>query len=249
MRPSDFRPLILAAATVLLAGCGSDDNPAAPRPPAAFTVDAGVQALWHMDEGTGQTLANSAGPVRTLYLGADATVETADPDWSSPGANGAGAALDFDDGESEYARAVDGFTFPGDQFTVEFMVKTPNSSNMRIVFATGNVAIHIWIQPTGNVQFDVGDGSNWGVSAVSSATVADGAWHYVACTYDHTASRVYVDGVLSATTAQVLNIADPGVVFVGGRPSGTFLSGSMDEMRVSLVARTAGEIDAFQKSR
>lgn len=249
MRPSDFGPLILAAAIALLVGCGSDDNPAAPRPPAAFTVDAGVQALWHMDEGAGQSVANSAGAMRTLSLGADATVEVADPEWSSPGANGVGAALDFDEGDGEYARAGDGFTFPGDQFTVEFLLKTPNSANMPLVLATGNVSIYIWIQPTGHVQFDVGDGSNWGVSAVTSATVADGAWHYVACTYDHAASRVYVDGVLSATTAQVLDVADPGVVYVGGRPSNTFLSGSLDEVRISLVARTAGEIDAFQKSR
>jgi hypothetical protein len=251
MRPAlfvHFAPVLVLAA-VLLPGCGKDDNPTQPPAPAAFASDVNTLVLWHMDEGTGPSVADASGLLHTLYLGEDATAEAADPTWSSPGFNGIGAALTFDGSQSEHTRCPGPFTFPSDQFSVEFMLKTANASNMPLVFGTNNVSVYVWITPAGVVQFDIGNGTNWGASASSLVSVADGAWHYVACTYDHAATRVYVDGVLSATTPQVLDVADPSSMYVGGRPSNTFLTGSMDEVRISNTARSAAEIDAFQHSR
>lgn len=246
------RPALVAIAVMLAAalipGCGKDDNPVALRPPAAFTADAFTLAIWHMDEGSGQQVADASGSSRSLDLGTGDTVEVADPTWSSPGFNGTGAALTFDASQKDCARAGGGFSFPGDQFSVEFLVRTSDLSTNPTVFGADQVTINITLTSSGEILCDVGDGVNW-TRATAQASLADGAWHYVACTYDHQAIRVYVDGVLKAMEPKVLRFPYLPYVDVGGRFVDAFLAGSMDEVRISSVARTAGEIAAFQRSR
>lgn len=49
--------------------------------PPQFTTDANTVALYHFNEGTGQTTADASGNFGNAFLGADATVETTDPTW------------------------------------------------------------------------------------------------------------------------------------------------------------------------
>jgi hypothetical protein len=46
-----------------------------------FTTDANTVALYHFNEGTGQTTADASGNFGVGYLGSDATVESSDPTW------------------------------------------------------------------------------------------------------------------------------------------------------------------------
>jgi glucose/arabinose dehydrogenase len=50
---------------------------------ANFAPDANTVALYHLDEGAGQTLADSSGNNRSGFLGTSNTVEAVDPVWSS----------------------------------------------------------------------------------------------------------------------------------------------------------------------
>jgi MYXO-CTERM domain-containing protein len=50
-------------------------------PAGAFTSDADTVALWHFDEGAGQTTADASGNGNTLRRGATTSAETSDPAW------------------------------------------------------------------------------------------------------------------------------------------------------------------------
>jgi hypothetical protein len=50
-------------------------------PTAPFTSDASTLVLYHFDEGTGQTAADSSGNGRTMTLGASTAPEAIDPSW------------------------------------------------------------------------------------------------------------------------------------------------------------------------
>ena len=63
-------------------------------------------------------------------------------------------------------------------------------------------------------------------------------------TYDGNLLTVYVDGSPAGSAAASTVLGNPGDYKVGGRPQNTFLDGYMDEIRLSDVARTAGEIAA-----
>lgn len=49
--------------------------------PGQFTSDGNTVALYHFNEGTGQTTADATGNFGVGYLGSDATVESSDPTW------------------------------------------------------------------------------------------------------------------------------------------------------------------------
>jgi hypothetical protein len=48
-----------------------------------FATDANTTALYHLNEGTGQTLADSSGNNRNGFLGTSSAVESIDPQWST----------------------------------------------------------------------------------------------------------------------------------------------------------------------
>jgi hypothetical protein len=52
-------------------------------PNTAFVGDANTVGLWHLNEGTGQTVGDSSGNGRNGLLGGSTSVQTADPSWSS----------------------------------------------------------------------------------------------------------------------------------------------------------------------
>ncbi|MGH2610391.1 MAG: hypothetical protein ACRDHF_15025, partial [Tepidiformaceae bacterium] len=50
-------------------------------PAGAFVPDANTMALWHFDEGTGQTTADASGNGNTLLRGTNLNSESSDPTW------------------------------------------------------------------------------------------------------------------------------------------------------------------------
>ena len=75
---------------------------------------------------------------------------------------------------------------------------------------------------------------------------ANNAWNHVACTYDGSSKKIYVNGMLAASKAysQTLETNSAGTSMIGANGSGTgyFFNGIIDEVRISSVARTADEI-------
>jgi len=80
----------------------------------------------------------------------------------------------------------------------------------------------------------------------TSTHFTDGKWHHVACSYDGTSKSIYVDGNLAATKSysQTLQTNPAGTAIIGAYGSGTdyFFNGTIDEVRISDIGRSAAEI-------
>ncbi len=81
----------------------------------------------------------------------------------------------------------------------------------------------------------------------SAATSQDTNWHHIAATYDGTTAKIYIDGVVNATTTKSLAMPDTsGPLYIGssygsqgdGRGE-VYFNGQIDEVRISNVARTS----------
>ncbi|MFZ2026353.1 MAG: LamG domain-containing protein [Microgenomates group bacterium] len=139
--------------------------------------------------------------------------------------------------------------------------------NQSIVDNLANVTVDAWVYPTvetaathfrlfsenavlyvghygGNVSFYMGNGAAWVNSTVSGPLLPLNQWSYVSWVKSGTDAYIYVNG------QQVLSMAAPATL--GTSSVGNYLStsdgttqpwtGSMDEVRISNVARTADEI-------
>ena len=205
--------------------------------------DASTVALWHFDDGAGQVVVDASGHGRNLQLGPTAGSDSADPVWGSGKFDG---GLAFTNADQDYATGNVGNTFPTNEVTVEFWVRS-TSNDYAQLFTAGFVNCFVAMDDNGGgIQFGIGDGSNWEflTASVPAGTLNDGEWHYIAATYDGAAMRGYADGLEIGSIAASTTLAAPGDYKVGGRPANTFLDGDMDDVRVSDVARSADEIAA-----
>ncbi len=83
----------------------------------------------------------------------------------------------------------------------------------------------------------------------SAASVADGAWHFLAATFDGDNLRIFVDGVLSATSAAHLALASTSDAFeLGGHCNGHSYPwvGALDDVRLYSRALSLAEVQADQ---
>lgn len=220
---------------------GSSGEPVGCQP---LSVDAATIALWHFDDAAGQVVADASGNGRDLQLGSTAVVDAADPSWGEGKFDG---GLGFVTASQQYAtRDGGGNEFPNNELTVEMWART-SSTGWAQIFTAGFINCEVAIRNDGaGISFDVGDGSNWASdnAEMPAGSLDDGAWHYIAVTYDGSMLRAYVDGVEIGSAAATSVLADPDDYKIGGRPANTFLEGDMDEVRVSDVARSADEIAA-----
>ena len=233
----------LAAFLALLTMVAGIHDKAFAGNPGEFVADAHTVALWRMNEGTGQTVADDSGNGRDLTLGSSTAVHITDPSWVATGRFS--AALYFDESQQQYLYGTGSNTFPSNQVTVEMWVKTQDVNHAQI-FTAGFINCTMIIEYGGSVGSEIGDGSNWSF-CTSSRNVANNAWHYVAATYNGSFMKVYVDGRLVKSCAATTTLANPSQYWVGGRPSNTFLTGFIDEVRLSDVARTETEIRDYFK--
>lgn len=206
--------------------------------------DANTVALYHFNEGTGQTVGNSAGADRSGTLGPDLTTAQ-DPAWITDGKFGAGLRFSrgADDATSQYVNvASTNVTFPTNQASVEMYVRPRAPYNHSNLFVAGFINFNVNINYNGGIEFSIGNGAAWKTVYADAVNLNDGNWHHVVATYDGTTMRVFTDGQERLATAASTTLAKPNDFKIGGRPSNTFLNGDLDEMRVSSVARTPAEI-------
>ncbi|KKM13588.1 hypothetical protein LCGC14_1714730 [marine sediment metagenome] len=161
----------------------------------------------------------------------------------------ANKALDFD-GTDDRVQVSSSATLDigtGD-LTIEAWVKTGLSSRGEVVERGNNVdnkGYVLYINATGEIDFGKVDGAR----LTSAGTVNDSAWHYIVGVRDGDYFRIYIDGVVddnSLSGQSALNFQDAGyALFIGIRSDlTTDYLGIIDEVRISDVARTAGEISA-----
>ncbi|MCA9165384.1 MAG: LamG domain-containing protein, partial [Planctomycetales bacterium] len=129
----------------------------------------------------------------------------------------------------------------GAALTVSAWVNPDVISNNREIVSqwnatTGQRGFDLRIDSTGHAAFFISKDGNVDVaSAVSSATLSTGHWTHVTGTYDGSNIRIYVDGVLSGTTAYagtMFNSTDP--VLIGDSNSNSKLAfdGKIDEVAI-----------------
>ncbi|HEU0033557.1 MAG TPA: LamG domain-containing protein [Kofleriaceae bacterium] len=124
--------------------------------------------------------------------------------------------------------------------TVEAWIQPTQLPASRMGIFDNNNSYGFFVLSTGGVRCTV----NVAVEATPVITQL-GAWTYVACTYDGTTARLYVDGaeVAVAGGGTALGTGDTsGSVLGGNSPSGDPFVGAIDQVRVFSVARTADEV-------
>jgi hypothetical protein len=107
--------------------------------------------------------------------------------------------------------------------------------------ASDRNGVLFWNYPGGQLDFEV-DGPN-GLDRVAGNTLVTGRWYYLTGTWDGSTVSLYENGALVASTAQTLD-ASPAYDLTLGVDgalsySGDYLNGSLDEARVSGIARSA----------
>lgn len=232
--------LALVGITLLISGCPvcSCEPPRDYVMP--FNADSGTLALWHFDEGTGQTAGDSSGNGYNLTLGMNTTVEVADPTWDSTGKFS--QALLFNAASQFAARQSILNAFPGNQLTVEFWVKTSQSGIDQDLLSANNSIFSFQINSSNATVFTLSDGITQ-YQITGATNIADGNWHYIAGVFDGatTTGTLYIDGRQeNQDTSIAITLPDPTNYYIGA-PLGV-INGLIDEIRLSDIARSGNEI-------
>lgn len=174
-------------------------------------------------------------------------------------------ALDFDGNNDRIAIQNYNYASSGNTgLTVEAWVKTTSNSNMVIASFDSD---EYWSLGISNPGTTIGRASwsvntNNGVLDVAGSTVInDGQWHHVSGTFDTFfgflgRARIYVDGVLDATSFQFfgtswgsgtarygfVGVGSQANSFNGATDSNNFFDGEIDEVRVWSTTRSGADI-------
>ncbi|MEW5798136.1 MAG: LamG domain-containing protein, partial [Bacteroidota bacterium] len=164
-------------------------------------------------------------------------------------------ALSFD-GSNDVVSVSASSSINLSQGTWEAWVKVNSlSHHNRIIFKEGadnNGKYELYILDnslSGSIRADVVVG---GVryNAISSVNASTDTWTHIAATFDSTDLKIYVNGVLRGTTtidgAPAAIDANTGSLGIGGgvNPTDSRMEGSVDEVRIWNIVRTASEISA-----
>ena len=224
--------------------------------------------LYHFDEGSGTTTADSAGTNNGTLVGSPL------PKWVTPGKVGT-AALSFsgdgayDQTASESAVKVANDLSPilGSTSTLDVWVKTTqigNNTHYRLPAITGveqsggsNDINWGTLNAAGDIGIYVGDSGG----VYSTIPLNDGQWHDIAMTRDATTGivQLYVDGVLQGSgtfdignkTSQFFLIGALSVVASNGTTftGANYFNGELDEVRIYNQVLSAMTSTGLRSSR
>lgn len=212
-------------------------------PPTRPTWSA-FQGVWHLDPALGLATDSS-----THEHAATATSVAAATDGATPGAGsfaGSPSAIAIDNAPALNPAHI----------TVEAWVRTTAGGTLSIFnkdqSAGGTARVWQFRVEAGKLQF-LPFNANANATVVSAANVNDGQLHHVCGTWDGTTARVYVDGVLSGSAAfsGSLRAGQNNRAFIGRgeNASANHFIGTLDEVRLSPVARTVDWIRASWDSQ
>jgi hypothetical protein len=216
----------------------------------------GYVGLWHFDEGTGTTSADSSGNGRTATLSSTS-------DWTASGELNAG--LSFTNG-TDFEQASLGTAFSTNTtLSAAAWVFATSTTNGAIFGVSAVPSGQSWNMPflsiAGGASTSTVFGHLWQVNMNTplSATVSNNAWHFLVVTYDPLAGEnFYVDGALSASATGTYapvgaGFTDYFTTQIGGtKPAGVtnkFFVGKMDEVSAYNRVLSAGEIKLLYDAR
>lgn len=154
------------------------------------------------------------------------------------------------DGINDYVSTSQGGPGGASSRTVEAWIRTSYSgATQGVLVDWGSVSAN-GNRFTLNVQNGLLRVEIGGSGFSSTTNVADGAWHHVAVTYNNSnasglKAKLYIDGALDASadfTVTINTLTTTGIR-IGARVDGvSFFTGSIDEVRVWNIERTAAQI-------
>jgi chitodextrinase len=223
--------------TYSVAAVDAAGNISAASAPASATTPAGAAppttglvAAYRFGEGVGTATADASGNGNggTLVNG---------PTWTTAGKYG--GAINFD-GSNDSVRVADSASLDlGRTGTVEAWVKLDTLNRWQSVLAKGSAnsdASHNYaleLSSSNRWLCILGNGSSY-VTVQSASTATSNRYYHVACTWDGTTARLYVDGALSVSSSQLVtpvgNAAPLSIGQFGG--DADRLDGVIDEVRL-----------------
>ena len=216
----------------------------------ALRVDLHTVALWHLDETNGDN------------AGVDVFDETTNNnDGEFTGSNIASAVVEGISGKARDFNGTDDYILIGassdfdlQNLTIESWVYSSSfSTDSGFIFekttnGSFNTQYSSFFDSTDVFYFRTYNSSDVpdDLTFTTSTYFKDNEWNHIACTYDGSDKKVYVNGVQVATKAytQTLQTNPAGTSIIGAYGSGTsyWFDGKIDEVRISDIARTSEEI-------
>ncbi len=173
---------------------------------------------------------------------------------TSSGLTPPGNALAFD-GTDDYVALPNTTPVPtgNGTYTLEAWIK-PNAMGVEGIIGWGNWGTTnqvnaLRLSPTGIINYW------WGPDLIVTTPDLSGRWHHVAATFDGTTRTIYLDGVaVGSDTPGSHTVPSPSNLRIGctNAPSSganyEYFNGSIDEVRIWNVARTAAQVKAAYTS-
>lgn len=209
-------------------------------PPAPAATWSAFNGVWHLDQTLGFAQDSSPAGSSATATGLSTSAQSAFP-----------GGTDFN-GSSSAVAVTNSPALNPSLISVEAWVKTTSGSGMQSIFTkdqTGVVSNRVWQfrLNAGRPEFIPFNGPT-NVNLVSPDAVNDGQFHHICATWDGTTARIYVDAVLknSAPFSGTLPSNQSNRAFIGRseNQSPDYFSGSIDEVRLSPVARSANWVRA-----
>jgi hypothetical protein len=211
----------------------------------AAATPTGLVAAYAFSEGSGTTVSDQTGKGHTGTL-TNATWSTAGKYGNALSFNGTNAWVtiaDAADLDLTTGMTVEAWVQPtvnASKWSVAVIKEQPSdpANDLSYALYAANGASN---PPSVHGLFGSGGGAD--KSAVGTSTLPINTWTHLAGTYDGTALRLYVNGVLAATLAQAGSLTTTtGALRIGGDASNEFFTGLIDEVRVYNRALSQTEI-------
>jgi hypothetical protein len=208
----------------------------------SYTIDLrGVTGIMNNVSATGPTYTNGG----IYFSDGDNSFAGSYDLWFKTFVNLPGNHLNFD-GVDDYVVANNITSLPvgTNPFTIEAWVKRSASSGKKSILKWGSVAdgnlFELSVSPT-SVDCTIG-----GTSYSDGNPIIADEWTHIVVTYSGTQLAVYTNGntAIIAGGFTPPSTTLPAQVFIGGDNTGENFSGSIDELRIWNVERTASEISA-----
>ena len=128
------------------------------------------------------------------------------------------------------------FNFGTGDFTIECWVYTNSSATQRIVsYATGSSLPYefLLVNSGSNVYVDFYDGTTDNTTGTNYVT--QNQWVHVAVTRAGTSLKIFINGIISGTATNSINLTSSGSLYIGRyAPSATqYFSGYIDDLRIT----------------
>lgn len=219
---------------------GSGATPSIESSYQELSADRNTVGLWHMNEASGNAIdssgnGNTGTPTGTSVvtgLIGNARSFNGSTDFISIPAT---AELDVQ------RLTIEAWTYSTNYIQNGFIFEKTTNGLVNTQYSCFFAASNVFIFRTYNTTPTSDD-----LSIVTSSYSLDNKWNHIACVYDGSTKKIYINGIEVASKAysQTLQTNAAGTAIIGAYGSGTsyFFNGEIDEVRVSNVARSAEEI-------